>query len=87
MVDGGTDLVVAEANIRYRKPLRFDEEFDAILTVETLGETSMIVAVELARGEETVTEGTLRYVVIDPKAGAKMPMPDALRESLSRFLA
>jgi acyl-CoA thioester hydrolase len=87
MVDGGTDLVVAEANVRYLKPLRFDEEFDAVLSLESLGETSMIVAVELARDGETVTEGSLRYVVIDPGTGSKMPMPDPLRESLSAFSA
>jgi len=87
MVDAGTDLVVAEANLRYLKPLRFDEEFDAVLEIENLGTTSMIVAINLDREGETVTAGTLRYVVIDPKEGSKMPMPDPLRESLSRFAA
>ena len=44
MVEAGADLVVAEANVRYRQPLRFDDEFDALLTVEKLGETSIVIA-------------------------------------------
>ena len=85
MVESGTDLVVAEAKVRYRQPLRFDEEFDAVIAIEDLGDTSMTVSIELERDGEAVTEGTLRYVVIDPRAGSKMPIPDSLRESLAQF--
>jgi acyl-CoA thioester hydrolase len=85
MVEAGTDLVVAEATVRYRQPLRFDDEFDALLTVEKLGETSIVIAIELRREGETTTEGSLRYVVIETEGGAKAPIPDPIRRGLERY--
>ncbi len=57
MISDGTDMVVAEANIRYRAPLRFDDEFDAVITVSRLGDTSMTTQFTLERDGEVTAEG------------------------------
>ena len=85
MVDAGVDMVVAEARVRYRAPLRFDDEFEARVTVTNLGETSMSAALELARDGETAAEGDLRYVFIETGGGAKQPIPDRIRDRLASY--
>jgi acyl-CoA thioester hydrolase len=85
MVDAGVDMVVAEARIRYRSALRFDDEFEARVTVSELGESSMSTEVELARDGETVAQGELRYVFIESGGGAKQPIPDQIRDRLSAY--
>jgi acyl-CoA thioester hydrolase len=85
MVDAGVDMVVAEARVRYRAPLRFDEEFEARASVTKLGETSMTASIELARDDQTAAEGELRYVFIESNGGAKQPIPDRIRDRLSAY--
>jgi acyl-CoA thioester hydrolase len=86
MVDEhGVDAVVAEATVRFLKPLRFDEEIELVTTVAELGTTSMRIAIALEREGEVCAEGENRYVVIDPGAGGKTPIPDGVREALSKF--
>ena len=85
MVDAGVDMVVAEANIRYRAALRFDDEFECLATVVRLGETSMTTEIELLRGDETVVDGTLRHVFIESGGGPTAPIPDPIRSCLARY--
>jgi acyl-CoA thioester hydrolase len=85
MVAAGVDMVVAEANVRFLVGLRFDDEFDAVASVTRLGDTSMTMAIALERGGETVTEGEIRYVFLEPDGGAKAQIPEAIRSGLERY--
>ena len=85
MVEGGTDLVVAEANVRYLAPLRFDEEFDVVVTIGNLGTTSMATEHSVERNGEVVAEGLLRHVFIDPANGGKKPIPEDIRAALESY--
>jgi acyl-CoA thioester hydrolase len=85
MVDSGVDMVVAEARLRYRAPLRFDDEFEGRVSIARLGETSMTAAIGLVRDEETVVEGQLRYVFIETDGGPKAPIPPSIRAALERY--
>ena len=87
MLGGGTDMVVAEASVRYLAPLRFDEEFEVVATVKRIGTTSLITAMAVQRGGETVAEGELRHVFVDPAGGEKKPVPDEIRAALERYAA
>lgn len=87
MVDAGVDMVVAEANIRYRVPLRFDDEFEAQATVVQIGSTSMTTQVELFRGDERVVEGELRHVFIEAGGGETAPIPEPIRAQLGEYAA
>lgn len=81
------DMVVAEANVRYLAPLRFDEEFDLVASVTKLGTTAVTTLIAVEREQTTVAEVTLRHVVVDAETRAKTPIPDALRAGLERYSA
>jgi acyl-CoA thioester hydrolase len=85
MVEGGVDMVVAEARIRYRAPLRFDDEFDVVVRGIRLGNTSMTTALAVERDGQVCVEGELRHVYIDPAQGGTAPMPQAIREGLAAY--
>jgi acyl-CoA thioester hydrolase len=85
MISEGTDMVVAEASLRYRAPLRFDDEFDAVLTVSRLGDTSMTTQFALERDGEVMTEGELRHVFVTAREGKKVSIPDAVRDGLAAY--
>ena len=81
----GVDLVVAECTVRWFKPARFDDEIDVVATISKLGTTSIITDFAVLRGEEKLSEGTLRHVVVDT-SGAKTPMPDEVRAALEPYV-
>ena len=85
MTEHGVDMVVAEANVRYRAPLRFDEEFDLVVTIPKLGETSTITRVEMSRDGTLAAEVETRHVFVDPEARTKIAMPAAVRAVLERY--
>lgn len=83
MVSRGVDVVVAEANLRYRAAARFDELLDISMPVKHLGTTSMIIAPEYRVGERLVADGEIRHVFVDPATLGKKAMPDDIRAALS----
>ncbi len=87
-IDGtGIDMVVAEANVRYLAPLRFDEEVELVASVTRIGTTSTTMLVAVERDGTVVAEVTLRHVVVDLETRAKAPIPDPLRAGLERYAA
>jgi acyl-CoA thioester hydrolase len=81
------DMVVAEANVRYLAPLRFDEEVELVASVTRIGTTAVTTLIAVEREQTTVAEVTLRHVVVDAETRAKTPIPDALRAGLERYSA
>jgi len=86
MASEGVDVVVAEANVRYLVPLRFDDLFDVRVTIARLGTTAMTIGIELLRGTDVVTEGWLRHVFVERGTSAKTPIPDSVRAPLQEYL-
>jgi len=80
------DLVVAEAGVRFRSSLRFDEEFDLQIAVASLGTTSIVTRIRVVKldGSEAA-EGELRHVVVTRDDGSKTPIPEAVRAALEPF--
>jgi acyl-CoA thioester hydrolase len=89
MVEQGSDLVVAEVRVRYLAPARFDDELDLGAQVARLGNTALTTQMTVERVEDgaLVAEGELRHVCVDPRTGAKKPIPRAIRERLAPYLA
>lgn len=87
MMADGTDMVVAEARVRYLAPLRFDDEFEVAVTVSRLGETSMTTTFRLERKGEAVAEGELRHVFVTAREGEKVPIPNRVRQGLLPYAA
>jgi acyl-CoA thioester hydrolase len=81
----GLDLVVAESNVRFLKPARFDDELDIDITVEKLGTTSFTLRFDVRCALDDIAQGRSRYVFIDPAAGGKHAIPDDVRAILERY--
>ncbi len=83
MVRNGSDMVVAEMNVRYRAPALFDDDVDVTIDGVRIGETSLTFDWRIVRGEDLLVEGTLRQVCIDPETKRKKRVPDDVRAGLS----
>jgi acyl-CoA thioester hydrolase len=86
MVDAGTDMVVAEVNVRFLGPARFDDDVDFEARLMRLGETSMSTRIDASTGGSPVVRGEIRHVFIDPATKAKTPMPENIRQALEPYL-
>ena len=82
----GTDVVVAEANLKYRAPARYDEELVVAQYLSHLGTTSLIFDFEIHRGGEPVLAANIRYVFIDPATMRPTAPPDAIRKVYAALL-
>jgi acyl-CoA thioester hydrolase len=82
MLDRDVDIVVAEAQLRFRAPARFEDQLTLEIAVEQLGTTSIITSHRISRDGELVAEGTLRHVMVDRETLTKTPIPDWFREQL-----
>ncbi|MDQ2675917.1 MAG: acyl-CoA thioesterase [Actinomycetota bacterium] len=83
--EGGVDMVVAEANVRYLAPLRFDEEVELVAALTRIGTTGTTTEIAVERDGEAVAVVTLRHVMVDHESRAKAPIPDSWRAGLSRY--
>jgi acyl-CoA thioester hydrolase len=79
----GVDAVVAEANLRFRAPARFDDVLALVVRTEDLGTTSMTTLVEVRREGELLVEMRLRHVFVDRATWSKTAMPEEIREKLA----
>ena len=84
--DAGVDLVVAEAGIRYRDSLRFDDVFDLRAAVRRIGTTSMVTAIAVVRDGTVVAEGELRHVFVGRDDARPTPIPAAVRAAFEPYL-
>jgi len=82
----GTDVVVAEANLKFRAPCRYDDELVVSQFLSHLGTTSMIHDFEIRREGELVTEATIRYVFIDPATLRPAAPPEHVRKLYAALL-
>lgn len=85
MLDRGVDIVVAEAQLRFRAPARFEELLDLEIAISRLGTTSITTAHRINRGGELIVEGMLRHVLVDRPTLSKTPIPDWMREQLAPY--
>jgi acyl-CoA thioester hydrolase len=83
MVDAGSDMVVAELQLRYRASAVFDDLLDIVIGVDRLGETSLTCAWRIEREGDVLVEGTIRQVCIDPATKSKKPLPADVRAALA----
>ncbi|WIV54817.1 acyl-CoA thioesterase [Amycolatopsis nalaikhensis] len=82
----GTDVVVAEANLKFRAPARYDEELVVSQYLTHLGTTSLVFDFEIHRGETLVLAANVRYVFIDPATVRPTAPPDAVRKVYAALL-
>ena len=83
IIERGIDVVVADAQLRFRSPARFEDELTLEIAVSHLGTTSITTDHWISRDGELIVEGGLRHVLVDLSTMAKTPIPDWLREQLA----
>jgi acyl-CoA thioester hydrolase len=86
MLDRGLDVVVAEAQLRFRAAAHFDDELTLEVTVTHMGNTSIVTRHRILRREELVVECTIRHVMVDRTTLTKTEIPGWAREQLSRWV-
>jgi acyl-CoA thioester hydrolase len=82
-IDRGVDIVVITAELAYRASARFDDELELEVAVAALGTTSLTTEHAVRRDGQPLVTGTLRHVVVDPRALTKLPIPEWLRDGLA----
>jgi acyl-CoA thioester hydrolase len=85
MVERGFDAVVAEANLRFRAPARYDDVLELRARIVRLGTTSLTTQIDVVRDGEVLVEGRLRHVIVDRETWAKTRMPDWIGDGLRRY--
>ncbi len=81
------DLFVRKASVEYLAPARYDDVLDVGVRCTRFGNSSMVLAPAVFRGEELLVHGELVYVFADPAAQRSKPVPAALREVIESFEA
>ncbi len=82
MLDRGIDIVLAEAQLRFRRPARFDDELALSVAIAHVGNTSILTRHAARCGGDVVAEGDLRHVLVDLQTLQKTPIPDWARDGL-----
>ena len=85
MVERGVDAVVAEANLVYRAPARFDDELQLQARIARLGATAITTEIDVLREKELLVEGRLRHVCVATDTWGKIDLPDWVRRGLQPF--
>jgi acyl-CoA thioester hydrolase len=83
VLERGWDVLVAEANVRYLSPARFEDELQMAVSVVRLGNTSMETVHHVRRGDQLLAEGKIWHVWVDVPAYTKIPIPVPIREGLA----
>ncbi len=74
-------FVVVEANVRYHRPARFDDELLVTVALESMRGASVTMAQEIRRGrtaDELLVTATVRAACIDSVSLRPKPLPGAL---------
>ena len=85
LLAAGTDTFVVKAGIEYHAPAHYDDVLDVLVRVGRLGRTSMQFLIEIRRSGEHLISGEVIYVMADPQTRKPSPVPDFLRDAISRY--
>jgi YbgC/YbaW family acyl-CoA thioester hydrolase len=83
----GGDLYVRKASVEYEDSARYDDLIDVGIRCERIGNSSLVFAAAVFRGDERLVSGELVYVFADPATQTSRAVPQALRDVLQAFEA
>ena len=83
----GGDLYVRKATLEYHASARYDELIEVGVKTARIGNSSMVLACAVFRGDELLVAGELVYVFANPASQTSLPVPRDLREVLTAFEA
>ena len=79
MRDERLQFVVVEANVRYHRPAKFDDQLVVSVTLESVRGASIAMGQEVRRGEELLVSATVRAACLDSDTLKPRPLPKALQ--------
>jgi acyl-CoA thioester hydrolase len=85
MVDRGLDAVVADAQLSFRAPAKFDDELVLRARIARLGNTAITTEIDVCRDDEALVAAQLRHVCVSRETWTKVEIPDWIRAGLQRF--
>jgi len=80
-------FVVVEANVRYHRPARFDDQLLVTVALESMRGASVVMAQEIRRGssaDELLVTATVRAACLDSTSLKPRPLPRALASQASK---
>ncbi len=77
MEELGLFFVVAEAQCKYRKSARYDDELTVTASIVRSGPIKLIHRYQIRRGDELIAEGETTLACVD-REGAIQPIPENL---------
>ncbi|WP_395702565.1 YbgC/FadM family acyl-CoA thioesterase [Aquabacterium sp.] len=83
----GGDLFARKATVEYEASARFDELIDVGVRTTRIGNSSMVLACAVFRGDQLLVGGELVYVFADPATQTSQPIPQQFRDVLEAFEA
>jgi len=86
MVERGYDAVVAEANLRFHAPARYDDVLQLHARVAHLGTTAITTEIDVLRAGELLVAGRLRHVCLSTESWQKTELPEWVRAGLQPFV-
>jgi YbgC/YbaW family acyl-CoA thioester hydrolase len=87
MTQLGGELYVKKASVEYHGSARFDDRLAVALKCGRIGNSSMVFAGAIFRGEDMLITCELVYVFADPASQTSRPVPPGLRSLVERFEA
>ena len=86
LFDHGCDLVVREATARFEAAAGFDDELELRVAPVRLGGSSLVCAIDVARGADVLVRGRMVHVFVDRQELTRREMPEPVRAALARYL-
>jgi acyl-CoA thioester hydrolase len=72
----GCHLSVVEVNIKYEKPIHYDELIEIITKVEKIGTKSLVFDQVIYKNQKELKCNTARFVVVCTKLRKSAPLPE-----------
>jgi acyl-CoA thioester hydrolase len=81
----GRELFARKATLEYQSSARFDDVLDIGVRCAGFGRSSVRFVLEIHVGDRHLISGELVYVYADTSVRKGVPLPDAWKETISRF--
>ncbi len=79
----GAVFVVTDTQVRYLRPARLDDLLAVTVRVEHAGRAQLTIAQQAWRGDDLLTEGTIRIGCVDAGTFRPQRIPTAIVDSLN----
>jgi YbgC/YbaW family acyl-CoA thioester hydrolase len=78
-------LYSVKATVEFHASARYDEEIDVCCRVARIGRSSLNFTFGIWRGDALLVSGEIVYVYTDPDSARPAPVPERLRNAITRY--